>query len=74
MEKASILARTPNGQLWQAMHYNASPKWTWVRAPESANDIMGHLVLTVASALPSGPGEVTLAMLPGAAGEGASHP
>lgn len=76
MKEVFILARTSNGQLWQAMHIGDSPTWEWLRATESMEHIMGHLVLTIpfTTALPHNPGEITSAMLPGAAGEGVTHP
>lgn len=77
MNKVLILARTlSDGNLWQAWHFEGSPEWVWHRATEGEADIMGHLVLTipVGSFIPTGPGTVVSAMLPGAAGEGATHP
>ncbi len=77
MEKSLILARTlSDGKLWRAAHFDGSPNWTWFRASESANDILGHLVLTIphGTPIPAGPGDITAAMLPGHAGEGVTRP
>ena len=76
MEAALILARTSDGKLWQAVHFGEAPAWTWRSSSRGQTEIMGHLVLTIdeRTALPTNPGEVTAAMLPGAAGEGVTHP
>lgn len=76
MEVSLILARTGDGKLWKARHYEGSPEWVWGYASEGETEIMGHLVLTIPAGtpMPSGPGAITSAMLPGATGEGAARP
>lgn len=76
-DEVLVLVRTrTDGKLWQAVHFDSAPAWVWRNATQSADHLMGHLILSVANAqsLPANPGEVTGGMLPGPSGEGVVKP